>query len=57
MPRSTHYIIHVPYNVHTVHHHHVKKVHVPVYIEKHHHHEHYEEHHPVISSHGWDWDK
>ncbi|KAK3907718.1 Protein CTLA-2-alpha [Frankliniella fusca] len=47
----THYIIHVPYHVHTVHHHHVKKVHVPVYIKEHHHEEHHhEEHHP------WGWD-
>ncbi|KAK2582031.1 hypothetical protein KPH14_002737 [Odynerus spinipes] len=31
----SHHLIHVPYHVHTVHHHHVKKVHVPVHhVEK-----------------------
>ena len=43
--RSKHVIVHVPYNVHTIHHHHVEKVpiykeipvvkHVPVYKEVH----------------------
>lgn len=39
--RSEHHTIHVPYKVHTVHHHHVQKVavpvvkHVPVYKEVH----------------------
>ncbi|KAK9686413.1 hypothetical protein QE152_g37209 [Popillia japonica] len=32
--RYEHHVIHVPYNVHTVHHHHVKKVVVPVPIVK-----------------------
>jgi len=48
---STHYIIHVPYEVkvHTVHHHHIKKV--PVYIKEHH-----EDHHEDHSHKEWDWD-
>ncbi|KYN32195.1 hypothetical protein ALC56_13573 [Trachymyrmex septentrionalis] len=30
-----HHIIHVPYKVHTIHHHHTKKIHVPVHhVEK-----------------------
>lgn len=33
--RSEHVIVHVPYKVHTVHHHHTEKVHVPVHIIKH----------------------
>ncbi|KAJ3664009.1 hypothetical protein Zmor_008216 [Zophobas morio] len=44
-----HVVIHVPHHIHTVHHHHVKKVHVPVpvvkkvYIheEPHYHHDHH----------------
>nr|XP_050869291.1 solute carrier family 26 member 10-like isoform X2 [Vespula vulgaris] len=30
----SHHVIHVPYHVHTVHHHHVKKIHVPVHHVK-----------------------
>lgn len=51
---STHYIIHVPYHIHTVHHHHK----VPVYIKHHTHththtgyHDYYDGHH---GWHGWD---
>ncbi|XP_018566925.1 uncharacterized protein LOC108907651 [Anoplophora glabripennis] len=29
-----HFVIHAPYHVHTVHHHHIKKVHVPVPVVK-----------------------
>ncbi|CAH0390488.1 unnamed protein product [Bemisia tabaci] len=47
-PKHTHYIIHVPYEVHTVHKHHYHKV--PVYIKSHDHG--WDSH----SSHGWDWD-
>ncbi|XP_074038513.1 uncharacterized protein [Leptinotarsa decemlineata] len=32
--KSEHVVIHVPYHVHTVHHHHVKKVHVPYPVVK-----------------------
>ncbi|KAK9880889.1 hypothetical protein WA026_013216 [Henosepilachna vigintioctopunctata] len=43
-----HVVIHVPYKVHTVHHHHVKKIHIPVVkkviIEEPHHYEHIEHH-------------
>ncbi|GLV33847.1 hypothetical protein CBL_11269 [Carabus blaptoides fortunei] len=32
-PKHEHVVIHVPYNVHTVHHHHVHKVSVPIVKE------------------------
>ncbi|XP_054739686.1 histidine-rich glycoprotein [Anastrepha obliqua] len=31
--KHEHHTIHVPYHVHTIHHHHIKKVHVPVVKE------------------------
>ncbi|KAG5861985.1 hypothetical protein JTB14_010401 [Gonioctena quinquepunctata] len=53
---SEHVVIHVPYHVHTVHHHHVKKVHVPVPVVKkvYIHEEHHEpiHHHEPIIEHG-----
>ncbi|KAJ8922424.1 hypothetical protein NQ315_004370, partial [Exocentrus adspersus] len=54
-----HVVIHVPHHVHTVHHHHIKKVHVPVPIVKkvivHEDHHHHDIHHGIHldDHHGW----
>ncbi|ALC42587.1 maker137 [Drosophila busckii] len=59
--KHEHHTIHVPYKVHTVHHHHVQKIavpvpvvkHVPVYKEVHVpvHHVHHEEIVPIVHDH------
>ncbi|CAG9824813.1 unnamed protein product [Phaedon cochleariae] len=57
--KHEHVRIHVPYQVHTVHHHHVEKVHVPVpiikkvYIHEPVYHEPIHHHAPIIEHGGW----